>query len=266
MSSPESGSLNAVERLREKMEAGPPVLGMGVNLADPIVSEVAVEAGYDFTWVENEHSYMTIKDVLAHILVLHGTGVAPMVRVPVNDPAVIKPYVDLAPAAIVVPFIRSATEGRAAVAACRYPPAGVRGFGPIRNMGHGALQFDEYLEQATRQVMVIVQVEHVDAGNDLDDLVATPGLDGICLGPNDLSGSIGKLGQYDDLEVTGMIDTLFEKCADQDLHLGCSIGADWDSVRRWSARSMSWFGIGDDLGHLADGASSIIAEFRSVTR
>ena len=98
---PDATSLNAVERFRRRMDDGHVCLGMSITLPDPIVSEVAVEAGYDFVWIENEHSYQTTRDVMAHILTVRGTGVAPVVRVPVNDPAVIKPYVDMAPAAIV---------------------------------------------------------------------------------------------------------------------------------------------------------------------
>ena len=257
-------SLNAVDELRAKMDHGQPVLGMGINLADPLVTEMAVDAGYDFVWIENEHSYMTSRDVLNHILAARGTGVAPMVRVPVGEPAVIKPYVDLCPAVIVVPLVRSAEEARTAVAACRYPPEGVRGFGPIRNMGHGEMEFDEYLAQASRQVMVFVQVEHVDAVEDLDALIATPGLDGICLGRNDLSGSVGKLGQYDDPEVAGMIDTLLDKCRGTQLYLGASLGPDWDSVERWAERGMVWFSVGDDVGHLADSARELQAEYRQL--
>jgi 2-keto-3-deoxy-L-rhamnonate aldolase RhmA len=150
------------------------------------------------------------------------------------------------------------------VAACRYPPAGVRGFGPIRNMGHGRLEFDEYLEQAARQVMVIVQVEHVDAVEDLDALLDTPGLDGICLGRNDLSGSVGKLGRYDDPQVRGMIDTLLDKCAGRDIYLGASLGPDWESVKEWASRGMRWFGVGDDIDYVVGGARSTMAGFRAA--
>ncbi len=257
-------SLNAVENLRAKMDRGQPVLGMAANLADPLVSEIAVDAGFDFVWIENEHAYMTTKDVLHHILTLRGTGVAPMVRVPLADAAVIKPYVDLCPAVIVVPFVRSAAETSVAVAACRYPPEGVRGFGPIRNMGHGELEFDEYLAAASRQVMVFVQVEHVDAVNDLDALIATPGLDGICLGRNDLSGSVGKLGQYDAPEVAGMIDTLIEKCQDTDLYLGASLGPDWQPIQRWAERGMVWFSLGSDTSFVAEGARALRAQYQSL--
>lgn len=258
---PANRSLNAVEELRAKMDRGQPVLGMGVSLADPLVSEMAVDAGFDFVWIENEHAYMTTKDVLHHILTLRGTGVAPMVRVPAADVTLIKPYVDLCPAVIVVPFVRSAAEARVAVSACRYPPQGVRGFGPIRNMGHGELEFDEYLSKADRQVMVFVQVEHVDAVADLDALVSTPGLDGICLGRNDLSGSVGKLGQYDDTEVVEMINTLLEKCQGTGLYLGASLGRDYEAVQRWAERGMVWFSLGDDTSFVADSARALRADY-----
>lgn len=117
-------------------------MGTSVQLTDPFVSEVATEAGNDFTWVEVEHSYLDMAGVLGHIMTVRGTSTAPLVHVAYNDPNVIKSYLDLAPAGIIAPMIQSAKEAAQLVAACRYHPKGNWGFGPVRNM-FGQATMDE---------------------------------------------------------------------------------------------------------------------------
>ena len=89
---------------------------------------------------------------------------------------------------------QAVVEAADAVAACRYPPVGVRGFGPKHGIRYGDMAIDEYLENADREVLVIAQIEHAEAVENIAEILEVPGLDSICLGPNDLSGSFGKLG------------------------------------------------------------------------
>ena len=257
-------SINNVERFRQRLSEGKPCLGLSILLSDPLVSELAVEAGYDFTWIETEHSYLDLKDVLGHILTVRGTNVAPLVRVRVNEPAVIKPYLDLAPAGIIVPQIRSAADAQQAVEACKYPPQGVRGFGPIRNMRYGNISDDEYMETAGQQIMVFVQVEHIDAVNDVDAILATADLDGIVLGRNDLSGSLGKLGQKTDPQLLEAIDTVLTKAAKTGLFVGTAIGLDLEAVENWTRKGMRWFCIGDDYANLYDQTKANAQAFYDV--
>ena len=250
------GSINNVERFRERMRAGEICVGCGVSVTDPLVSEVLAEAGNDFIWIEMEHSHMDLPAAMGHIMALRGTQAAPIVRVPWNDAVRIKPILDMAPAGIVVPMVRSGEEAQKAVEACRYPPRGIRGFGPTRNM-YGMNSMAEYLEVADEQIMVFVQIEHVDAVADLDAILATDGLDGIILGRNDLSGSMGKLGQHDDPELLEAIDTVFAKARESDLFLGVSIGYDPDTVREWRGKGVHFFDLVGDMGHVAEGAGRV---------
>ena len=167
-----------------------------------------------------------------------------------------KPILDLAPAAIVVPMVRTGEEALQAVRACRYPPDGDRGFGPMRNMyGMGSMQ--EYLEVAAHQIMVFVQIEHIDAVRNLDAILGTAGLDGVVLGRNDLTGSMGKLGQHSDPEVLETIDTVFTKTCQTDRFPGVSIGADVETVRNWYGKGVQWFGLGDDTDYFFEGAKAV---------
>ncbi len=249
-------SVNNVERLKQRLREGKACVGTSVQLTDPLVSEVAAEAGNDFIWIEVEHSHLDLPAVLGHLMAIRGTPTAPLVRVPYNNPNVIKPYLDLAPAGVIVPLIRSAEEALQAVQACRYPPKGNRGFGPVRNM-YGMSSTAEYLERAEDEMLVFVQIEHIDAVHDLDRILATPSLDGIVLGRNDLSGSMGKLGQHSDPEVLDAIDTVLAKGKASDLIVGVSIGYDAATVQDWYRKGVRLFALGEDLGHIFDGAQAI---------
>ena len=256
-------SLSNVERFRKIIRDGEICVGTSIQIADPITSELAAEAGNDFVWFEMEHTYINIKDVLAHMLALRGSMVAPLIRVPYNDPDIIKPYLDLAPAGIVVPMIKSAEDARLAVSACRYPPRGIRGFGPLRNM-YGKASMAEYLETADDEIMVIAHIETIEAVRDIDAILATPGLDGISLGRNDLSGSLGKLGQHKDPEVIRALDTVLEKARKTDLHVGASTAFNAELVKEWWEKGVQWFALGEDLGHMADGFAKVCQDTRAI--
>ena len=249
-------SYNNVKRFRKRMKDGKICIGTGIALTDPLSSEIAAEAGNDFVWIEMEHSHMDNSQLLGHIMALRGTDAAAMVRVTWNDPVILKPVVDMCPAAVVVPMIRSANEALKAVQACRYPPEGIRGFGPIRNM-YGFDSMESYLEAAAGQVMVFIQIEHIDAVNDLDAIVATPGLDGLVIGRNDLSGSMGKLGQHSDPEVVAAIDKIFEKTAGTELFVGCAVGYDLSVVDKWRPKGCHFFSIGGDTDYFAELAKEV---------
>ena len=256
-------SHNNVDRFRQRMLDRKICIGTSVGLTDPLVAELAAEAGNDFVWIEMEHSHLNNPSLLGHIMALRGTQAAAVVRVAWNDPVILKPIVDMCPAAIVVPMICNAEEALNAVRACRYPPDGIRGFGPIRNM-YGMNSMDEYLAQAAEQVMVFVQVEHIDAVNNLDAILATPGLDGIVLGRNDLSGSMGKLGQHSDPEVQAAISTVFAKARKTDLFIGVSVGPDVGVVKKWRPEGVHFFSLGGDTDYFFETAQAVAEEVHAM--
>lgn len=256
-------SLSNVDRFKQRMRQGKVCIGIGVLLSDPLASEAAAEAGNDFVWIDMEHSHLHLQAVLGHIMALRGTQTAPLVRVPCNDSNIIKPLLDMAPAGIIVPMIRSAEDTRRAVEACRYPPKGIRGYGPVRNM-YGKSSMMDYLKSADDEIMVIAHIETIEAVRDIDNILAVPGLDGISLGRNDLSGSMGKLGQHTDPEVLEAIDTLFSKTSQTDLFLGCSIGYEPDTVREWYKKGVRWFSLEGDFGHIYNGSKAVVDAVRKL--
>ena len=232
-------------------------LGMVVTLSDPVVSEIAGDVGWDFTWIDMEHSAMSIETALGHVMALRGTDAAPLLRVPANDPVLIKPLLELAPAGIIVPMVNSAEEAEAAVAACRYPPRGARGCGPKRGMKFGLTPFREYLEISKNDPMVIVQIEHIDALRELDGILAVEGLDSICVGPCDLAASMGLLGE-DSTEVENVIDEICAKAKAAGMMIGSAVGESAEIVERWRKRGASWLALASDCVCMVSASKSIL--------
>ena len=143
--------------------------------------------------------FRSIDGIKQHIMAVRGTDCAPFVRVPWNEHGIIKPILDLAPAGVIIPMINTADAARAAVAACKYPPRGNRGCGVRRGNRYGMMPWAEYVDHADREPLVILQIEHVEAVKNLDAILQVEGIDSICIGPTDLSGSMGKLNQHDEI-------------------------------------------------------------------
>ena len=245
--------INNLEKFKKKL-GKKLCLGMVITLTDHVVSEVAGDAGFDFTWIDMEHAALNIETTMAHIMAVRGTDCAPFVRVPVNQAWVIKTVLDIAPAGVIIPMVNTAEEAAAAVAACKYPPAGIRGCGVRRATRYGAMPFDEYCKVSESEPIVIIQIEHVDAVKNLDAILKVPGIDSICVGPCDLSGSMGKLNQLDDPEVNAVVDEVCRKT----LAAGLMLGTAGLSQESCIERGIQWVAVAGDCGMIATAGRSIV--------
>ena len=257
-------SVNNIEKIRQRLASGQIAIGTGVTFSDPAISELIAEAGYDFSWIDMEHSSFDLHCVLQHIMAHRGTNTAPFVRVSQNDVNVIKPVLDLAPAGIIVPQVNSGDEAEAVVRACRYPPVGVRGYGPRRGQRFGALSQPEYLQQFADDPIIAIQIEHIDAVNNIDDILAVPGIDILCLGLNDLSGSMGKLGQIDDPEMGAAIDLVARKVGASDRVLGISTFYSAETCARWMQLGVKWINLNGDWGNLFQASQQVLDAARQA--
>ncbi len=249
-------SVSNYEKFMDKIKAGKLCKGIVVTLNDLTVSELAAEAGYDFTWIDMEHAPLTIESALQHVMAVKGTDCAPFVRVPWNKAEVIKPVLDLAPAGIIIPMVNTAEEAKAAVLACRYPPAGIRGCFVRRANRFGQTPFDEYLKGSESEPMVIIQIETLEGVRNLDEILKVTGIGSICIGPLDLSGSMGKLGQTDDHEVNNIIDLICEKVHAAGLLLGT---ASWP-LEPWKKRGLNWVALTSDFASIVAYSKTILSD------
>ena len=257
--------MNNVDKIRRKLACGELVLGMNVGLADPLVGEIAAEVGYDFIFIDMEHGSITIETALRQVIAVTGSETAAFIRAPWPDPVRIKPLIELYPAGIVVPMVCTAEDAAAAVAACKYPPKGVRGFGPCRGLRFGAIGVPEYLEHADDQTLVIVQIEHVKAVENLDAILATPGIDTVMIGPNDLSASMGMLGRTTEPPVIAMIEQIVARSREAGIPVGLA-GCSRDAVASWCEKGVGWIMPDGDIPFIYAGAKASVDQLRTIGR
>ncbi len=238
--------INNLEKFMKKADSGTPAAGIVITFSDPAVSELAADAGFDFTWIDMEHSPITLAELQNHIMALRGTDCAPFVRVPWNEFGIIKTVIDLAPAGLIVPQVNSESDLLEVVAACRYPPEGARGCGLRRSVNYGAKPREQYFRESQEEPFIIAQIEHIDAVKNLDKILKVKHLGSICIGPYDLSGSMGKFASPEDPEVGKVIDEICEKAH----RAGVMVGAFAEHPERWADRRLHWAAVMTDAGAL----------------
>lgn len=256
--------MNQIEKIRDQWKRGELSLGTAVALTDAAVSELFGEAGYDFVWIDCEHSALSLSQAQDHIRAARGAGAAAFVRVPSNDPVVMKPYLELHPAAVIVPRIESLQDAEQAVAGFHYPPRGSRGFGPARGVRFGAVAPPQYLAEIDRNMMLVLQIEHIRAVDQIDAILELPGVDSIVAGPGDLSASMGLGGQAGHPDVTAACEKIYRAAISRGIPAGHSTGYDPRGIRRWLALGLSWIAVDGDWITLYRHASEVARRIREI--
>jgi 2-keto-3-deoxy-L-rhamnonate aldolase RhmA len=185
-----------MDNLHTKIHKGKLTIGSWITLAHPTIAEIMANSGFDWLAVDLEHSVITIREAEELIRVIELAGVVPLVRLTSNNPDQIKRVMDAGSHGVIVPMVNSTEDAERAVQAVKYPVRGKRGIGLARAQGYG-VKFKEYLEWQEKYSIVIVQIEHIDAVNNLESILSVDGVDGYIIGPYDLSGSMGIPGQFD---------------------------------------------------------------------
>jgi 2-keto-3-deoxy-L-rhamnonate aldolase RhmA len=182
--------------VKKTLREGKPVVGMTVSIPSPDAALQAARLGFDFLWIEMEHSAITLESARNIILATHGTGTVPFIRVPVNELWTAKRALDIGALGVIFPFVSTPELAQRAVAACKYPPLGRRGSGP----GLATLRWPApggYSDFADKNAMVIIIIEQKEAVERIEEIVAVPGIDVVFIGPNDLSYSYGFRGRQE---------------------------------------------------------------------
>jgi 2-dehydro-3-deoxyglucarate aldolase len=244
-------------QFRTRLLNGELLIGTVVTLSCPEVAEVLAAAGFDWLFVDAEHSPLEARDIQA---LLQGAGpdTPCLVRLASGEQVPIKKALDMGAAGIIAPQINSAEQAQAVVRFSKYSPQGVRGVGIGRAHGYG-LRFQEYVDTANESITVIVQVEHVDAVENIEAIVSVPGIDGVLIGPYDLSASLGRLGQVDHPDVTGAIDHVTRACRAAGVRLGI-FGASPKAVRPYIEKGFTLIAVGGDMLMLGRAAKDMLAE------
>lgn len=204
--------------MKEKKKFGKAMLGTLLSISAPQVSEIIAMSGFDWVFIDMEHSAMSLESVQNAIQIMEGK-ILTIVRVPLNDEVWIKRILDTGCDGIVVPMVNSADEARKVVQASKYPPQGRRSVGLARAHKYGA-SFKEYIENANRRLVTIIQCEHKDAVKNIDEILKVEGIDSVFIGPYDLSASMGLTGQIAHDDVLAAIQHVKEKCRNAGMPYG----------------------------------------------
>ncbi len=175
-------------------------IGSWITLNHPSIAEIMADAGFDWLCIDMEHSVTDYYEAQQLILAIQSKGIKAFVRVGENNMRIIKRVLDAGADGIIVPSVNSAVEAKRAVDSLKYPPLGKRGVGLARAQSYG-FGFDAYRDGKAKNIQLIVQIEHINAIKELDEILQTEGVDGTFIGPYDLSGSMGLPGEWDESEV-----------------------------------------------------------------
>ena len=239
--------MNRIDNLKKKIADGKLVKGVFITMSDPVTSEMAGYAGYDYVWIDAEHGPLDRQEVLHHIMAAQGAGAAAIVRVRTAEPSIMKSILDMGPDGVIFPFCNSAEIARRAVAACSYPDNayhGMRGQGPVRAIRYGIDDEGEYLKSAYEKVWKIMQIETIEGYENLDEIMAVPGIDSLFIGAADLSRSIaGSDGKYN---IDDVYDDICRRVRSHGLYLGAAIGPTKEDAERVVSKGVQWVVFGQD--------------------
>lgn len=193
--------------LKARLLRGDLTIGSWITMRDPTVAEIMAKAGFDWLAVDLEHSMLGMRDVVELVRVIDLCGVAPLVRLPANDQVIIKRVLDGGAHGVIVPMVNTKMDAEQAISAVYYPPRGTRGVGVARAHGYGA-HFEEYMAWLGDQAVVIVQLEHISAVQNVESILSLVDVDGYIVGPYDLSASMGIPGQLDHPDVVAAVQAI----------------------------------------------------------
>lgn len=197
------------QSLKKRLKKRELTIGSWLQIGSPAVAEIMAQAGFDWLVVDMEHSAIGISEAQLLIQIIDLSGCVPLVRLSSNDATLIKRVMDAGAHGIIVPNVNSVDDAVSAVKAVRYPPAGTRGVGLWRAQGYG-FDFDKYKKWQASESVVIVQIEHIEAVNNLKAILGTKGVDGFIIGPYDLSASLGIPGEFEHPQFKAAIERVHE--------------------------------------------------------
>lgn len=198
--------------LKSKLKGNKITIGSWITIGHPSIAEIMGNAGFEWLTIDMEHNSIDPAMMQTMIATIQSKDIAALIRVPKNEEVVIKHTMDAGADGVIVPMINSREDAIQAVNYVKYPPEGKRGVGLSRAQNYG-LGFDEYKNWLKDHVVIVAQIEHIDGIHNITEIILTPGIDAVMIGPYDLSASLGYPGEYNRNEVRDALDLFEEKCS-----------------------------------------------------
>lgn len=255
-------ALEKSKKLKDRIYAGEPVLGTQLALQDPASMEIFGRAGFDWASVDTEHSAQSLLTVQAMMQAALGWDVVPFVRPLILDHDEIRRFLDIGASGLLCPFIETADQAKRLVDACRYPPRGKRGWNPNRASAYH-LADDEYMAAYEESLIVLVIIESKLGAENAEAILAVDGIDGVTVGPMDLSMDLGVFRQWDAPNYRAAVEQIRAGAAATGKAFGSGV-YDEESARRAIANNETLLLSLHDVAVLGNGASNLAKDLRSA--
>lgn len=205
--------------LKNKLKNNELTIGSWVTIGHPSVIDIMASAGFEWLVIDMEHTSIDLTTAHNLIATIQSNGMKALVRVSKNEEVIIKRILDMGADGIVVPMIKSKADALEAIDYAKYPPIGKRGVGLFRAQKYG-LGFDKYKKWVNEELVIIAQIEHIKAVENIEEIITTEGIDGVIIGPYDLSGSMGYPGEYHREDVKESIAKVLRVCKENNFPSG----------------------------------------------
>jgi len=252
-------------KFHEKVKAGKTLIGTHVICNDSQLTEVMGNNGFDYFWLDTEHTAIDLYQVVLHLIAARATDTPVFVRIPWNDMVLAKPILEMGIQGMIFPLIKTVEDAKKAVEACLYPPEGVRGWGPRRAIKYGLESPDEYLNKGHKEVLRMIQIETREAVDNIDAIAAIPEVDILVLGPADLSGSYGKFLKFKDpemMKIYGHVAERAHKAGKKALVSNANYG--YDMVKMWVELGFDMITAGSEAAFIMEGSKTYLANAAKV--
>lgn len=248
-----------VNAFKRALKEGKPQIGIWSSLSSHIVAEILSNSGFDWVLLDTEHSPNELPMVQSQLHAMTEGTATPIVRVPWNDMVMIKRFLDIGAQTLLVPYVQTPEEARNAVTYTRYPPAGMRGVaGSTRATRYGRIK--DYFKRVQDELCLLVQVETRKAMANIEAIAAVDGIDGVFIGPNDLSADMGYLGNWQHPEVWKVMEEAAKKIRKVGKASGILVGE--ADGKRCLDMGFLFVAVGADVGMLARGSEALAAKFK----
>ncbi|WP_281709504.1 4-hydroxy-2-oxoheptanedioate aldolase [Anaerobiospirillum succiniciproducens] len=248
---------------KHNLQQGKLQLGMWLGLANSYTAELLACTGYDFLLIDGEHAPNDVRSVLPQLQAIAPYSSAPVVRPNYNDPVLLKMYLDIGAQSFLIPMIQNKEQAIAAVRATRYPPEGIRGVGSALARASRWNNVEGYLHKANEEICVLVQVETKEAVDNLDKILSVEGVDGVFIGPADLSADMGYMGNPNHEQVVKTIEECVKKIKTAGKAPGILM-ANEQMAKHYIELGALFVAIGVDTTLLSTAAKSLLSKYKDI--
>jgi 4-hydroxy-2-oxoheptanedioate aldolase len=252
-----------VNRFKQRLNSGETQIGLWLGLADAYCAELAANAGFDWLLIDGEHAPNDLRGMLGQLQAVAPYASEAVIRPVIGDTALIKQVLDIGAQTLLVPMVESAAQARELVRAMRYPPQGIRGVGSALARASRWNSIDGYLDQADAQMCLLVQIESLQGLANLDAIAAVEGVDGVFIGPADLSASMGHRGNPGHPDVQAAIEDAIARIRQAGKAAGI-LSADEKLARRYIELGAGFVAVGVDTTVLMRGLQGLVGKFKGT--